>query len=483
MTQVKRKGELLEVTKPVALSLVGKPANRIGFRIIRSETENGVDMVQLRPVMAGRQHRVNHRIEGLLAIYLPVEAGENDAWEVVEKYSLQEEFSLYRKEDGQLVLIRNDVDTLPAGLVRIDLGEGVMAAVAFERSEAQGNGVAVVSLEFDERYTPQDIKAFLADHGITVSPNNVEAVEGGHCVSRSVVEAGEPTHKVTLQEGVTAVIAQRQVDDIPAGVYPVVMEEAYGLWGWGQLDFFAMVADEYFTDNGIAAIQALDSLLFKIVLDSGLPLEERGALVDRALEQFSVYIRSLMAMLPKEVLLNLRASADSRVLRASAKTVEKAMNVKNQETDPKDAGAENVKTPDELINPESDAEKPAEKSAEDTEEKKDDAEKEEDQQRSDTGVTREEMEDMIKAQVNEISEAMFVRQEEFFDKFNAAIGGFTTALEKLVQAGEGTDEQLKVIADRVTALESATHTRSDRDDPEPPKQPDPFKGLFSGRRG
>jgi len=100
-------------------------------------------------------------------------------------------------------------------------------------------------------------------------------------------------------DGATVTLAQTQDSDIPTRIYRSVIEEAYGSWGWGMIDFNQAMADAIFTRDVSEANRMLWDILDNILFYSYLPLADRQALVMNALNQFAVWLANLMSALPR----------------------------------------------------------------------------------------------------------------------------------------------------------------------------------------
>lgn len=298
MKRVRKKASLASVIEPQLVTLTKSPANRIGFKVIRS---------------AGEQvQRDSH----LLCVELPEGVTEDVARQAAEEYGLAEQYDLLER-DGRYYLCRSDADVdIPDNeYVKVSLNGGAVARVsneAFQRSEEfleqnaeaepKGKSIRLTALRFDRTIfdTPVKVDQWLKENDIDYPVNGVEQLEDAFAVNRADAEGD--TREVKFADGVTGTICRAEELDYPYALYGLTVEEAYGDWGWGQLDFNAMQADREYSDSAMEAIHVLSRVLENVALYSELPLDERKQLIANAVAGYAAYTIGLIDALPRSVI-------------------------------------------------------------------------------------------------------------------------------------------------------------------------------------
>lgn len=302
-------GNLVRLKDPNKLTLVGSPANQTGFKVLRSD-EGEKPMSP--PVI-----RRTRRSEASPVLRLSFPEGHTDATvaEALKTYGL----SGYRIEEveGVFTATRADLQSISEDTtVEVKLSdEGLTATVARQAPSPSNAGekpnVSLVSIEFDgSKFTKEEVQRWATEKSVDGEVQDPENEGDCYVVRRSAPSENEETRRLTLEDGVTAVIVRSDVADIPAGYYLVVNETAYGNWGWGQLDFAAKMADKVFSEQMEDAIYSLRSVLQDIMLYSPLPLDVRKDLTNRALAQFGEYVGAVMDSLPRQLLVSVTRSAN-----------------------------------------------------------------------------------------------------------------------------------------------------------------------------
>ncbi|MGW8180032.1 MAG: hypothetical protein ACWGQW_14915, partial [bacterium] len=294
---------LRKLSEPKFITITKKPANRTGFKVIRSD--------KAEPVQAERSDYP------LLSILLPMEVGQQDAYDMLELFGLGDDYEVAAREDVEGWMLRRK-DASDAETTQFNFGDGLIAQVESESlsaTRADGEpGVVVTGLEIMNEYFPDlaSVQDWLRGNDVSFKEGGIEVVDGGFIVTRHDVGKQVETKKVAVQDGVTAIIAQADRADIPSSIVSVVSEYAYGNYGWGQLDFSAALADKEFTETSWEAISTLGRVLEEIMFYSGFSLAERKALIERATSQFSAFMSSTMDMLPEATLLQIRSDINKR---------------------------------------------------------------------------------------------------------------------------------------------------------------------------
>lgn len=304
-----REAQAVAVVSPIAMTLAKKPANRTGFKVVRSdETEQETEtMTATHHERKRTKKKTAKRDESLYMIRLPDGISREEATIYIEAFAMTEDYEIFEADDGSYWLRRKSVtnwDDIMAESYAIDMGDGFVAHIdqgAFERNDKAKDGfhgVSLVELEFDG-YTLEDTKAWLDEKRCDFKEGGIEVVDGGVIVARRDHNKAD-TRKVRIGEGVTGVVVRADENDVPVHLYRAVIEESYGYYGYGMLDFAQYLASPYYADATWDGIYALREVLENVTLYSGLPLDERKALVDNALDQFGTYYKALIDAMPRE---------------------------------------------------------------------------------------------------------------------------------------------------------------------------------------
>lgn len=338
----RRRVNLARLAEPFNLTLTKKPANRSGFKVVRSETEE-TEMIDLDKMpaklrrragmnpprkanltsprkVALSQHdlaRTKRKDSGLLNLILPSGATKDDAMDVIEHFGLSDDYEIVQNDDGRIILHRREAgdveETIP-----IQLNNGIIAEVDAalldpmanrKRGDtSMGDGCALARIDFDSRaFNTEKVNKWLTHYGVDYLENGVEAVDGGVIVMRDDEIEEKDCHKIRLAEGVVGYIARADANDIPTRITRAIVNEAFGNFGFGHLDFASALADPEFSNRSESAIFQLSDVLHNIVFRSGLPIGERKELIGRATGQFSTFMGNLMDNLPAVVLDNMKA--------------------------------------------------------------------------------------------------------------------------------------------------------------------------------
>lgn len=304
---VQKEISLIKLEKPMYLSVVGSPANRTGFKVIRKDSDGNTrlrDLVDVSKEVA--QSRSDSKDSALLSLSFPEGLTRAEVEELVEAFGMADEYEV-REDAGRFIAYRRNSPEGTIETVDINTGYGYTATLVaqrFSRSDPEQIGVTLVGLEFGESFTEDSVNEWLARNEVQVAENGIEVCEGGIAVTRHVLPDDGKAHvrKVEVETGVSAIIAATQRNDVPVKLYRSVVEQAYGNYGWGHLNFASALVDPAFTDTAWDAIYVLREVLENIILYSGLPLEDRKQLMRNALAQFGAFLEQMMDSLPKETM-------------------------------------------------------------------------------------------------------------------------------------------------------------------------------------
>lgn len=301
-------GNLVEVKKAKFITLVGKPANQTGFKVVRSDKGETMNQAVVRRTRRSEAGPV-------LRLTFPAGTDENSVSESLKQYGLTG--YTVQSEGGVFTATRSDLKSIsPDTTMQIKLSEdGLIATVArqspsLEAKPVKGS-VAIARMEFDgSKFTLEEVKQWVAENSVDGTIQEPQNEGDCYVVRRSEVPENEETREMSLEDGVVAVVVRSDVMGVPAGFAAVVNETAYGNWGWGQLDFAAALADQEFSEAMRDALNTLNEVLRNVVIWSPLPLDVRKELANRALAQFGEYISTVMDSLPRQLLVAVVRSAN-----------------------------------------------------------------------------------------------------------------------------------------------------------------------------
>lgn len=332
-------GNLIRVDTPRYLSVVGRPANKVAFRVIRSDTEKE-GKPQMKPTVIRRVKRAEP--SPVLRMVFPVEYTDEQVTDQMKAFGLAG-YNVVRTDKG-VEATRGDLKSLAnEGVTSIKLtADGITAIVSSAGIESAPKNpksfVSVASIAFRaEKFTAEQAAAWLAAAGVEAKVSE-DGGEGDLIAVRHDIPEGEESRVVVLEEGVSATIIRADAQDIPGAYAMAVNETAYGSWGWGQLSFAAAMADEMFTEVMDAAVWQLRRVLDQILLYSALPLGDRKALMSNALDEFKAFTISILDSLPRTLLV--------AVARSATQPTENPMTTKPEGGAPTQAPAASATTPE-----------------------------------------------------------------------------------------------------------------------------------------
>lgn len=328
MTETNKDVEIARLVTPRFLSLVGLPANQVAFKIIRDD--NG-DPTMTAPHI--QRKRASRRADRLVSIDFDLSTSEEDIGKAMEEWGI-DKYKIETTEEGRRVLCS---DAGGAPTMRIHMGDGrvatVLQPISNTTADQEKPHVAVVRMEFAADYFPStaDVESWCRKHAVDFDTSAIQNAEQEIVVSRGVkVGLGDETRVVQVDDGVQFVVARAEAQDIPDPFIVVISDTAYGNWGWGQLDFTAVMADVEFSEVSQEAIRNLNRVIERILYSSDLPITVRKELISRAAGQFAEFISGLMDALPARVVIANRSTFDE----------EKSMKPKEKKEEAAPAGTE-----------------------------------------------------------------------------------------------------------------------------------------------
>lgn len=351
-TRVRKKNaQLANLLDPEFVSVVKSPSNKTGFKIIRSADEDG-DGSKMVTVGGSKKTRVRKKRsdDGLLSIDLPAGVTYEAAEGVMDSFGLADDYDIVQRDDSYSLVRKGSDDSVAT--MPIDLGEGIVANVrpeSFEGTKAQRKdreGVRLVRIDFDKDSFEDEeaVEAYMSENAIDFKEGGMSVTDTGVSVIRHDFDESD-SKTVTLAEGVTGVIVRSDNTDVPLAVQRSVVEQAYGNWGWGQLDFAAAMADPEFSNKSWDALYTLRDVLENIIFYSDLKLAERQALIENTCEQYASYMSSLIAALPREVIN--KARSDENILNQNQENT--TMSTKTTPAKKTDTGEEKQLTREDIV--------------------------------------------------------------------------------------------------------------------------------------
>ena len=292
--------KLMSLKEPRFLSVVKKPANRISFRVVRSE--DGEEKKEFAALEARREHKTKiKRNSKLISISFPNTTTEDDLEYMRSHYGLTDEDYTMEDVDGSLVFARNG--EAPEATAKVSMPDGATAEVEVPitvRSADKGDRyLSVIALRFDKNdYPVQDlVEGALRGYEIDFNSDSISEDATHFILTRQEVEEAEMV-EVSLKEGFAAVVIRSTTDDVPASISLGVNSSAYGSYGWGQLNFASAMADIEYTQILDNSLYVLNNVLENILFWSDLSLGDRKVLVNASLASYGEFVSNLMDALP-----------------------------------------------------------------------------------------------------------------------------------------------------------------------------------------
>lgn len=468
--EVTKQVEMSKLVEPKFLTLTGKPANQVAFKVVRDDSTGETTMAEKAPIAPERRRRIRStQRSSLLFIEFPEGCTDDDVAATAEEYGLTE-YEITVTSDGRKCLKRSDLTEIPTDALTVMIGEGRRAGVVRSEQSVVNTSdtlpfIEIAAIEFDkETFTEVSAVEYLKRYDIDFLEKGVENTDKLIRIVRSDTSEDTEVRRVEVETGVVAVVTRAAVQEVTLVSSPfteVVCEECFGQWGWGQLDFNAMMADIEFCEAAEDASYRLRNLVERILFYSQLPVAARKELINRAATQFAAFIGSLLDALPAKVILVNRSNLEKL-------KEQKSMNQRVDETKlPEGDGAAKEGTA-------------APEAAKDEQ-----------------AVTRSEVAQMVAEGVKAGLAAYHAEQAAATAKTEEvtrsegetkegddAQGKLLSSVETVARSVEGLATTMESMAKRMEAIEGATTVRSDGSDSATaaPKK-DVFQGVFaSGRK-
>lgn len=484
---------LLSLKEPQFVSLVGKPANRTGFKVVRSET--------------GKEKEIK-RGEALLVLHLPAGTSADQADSLLDEFGLRGEYRVVAADDN-VYLVRKDIDEadLPGVMgndasVEIPVAENTDAYIDSRvftkdaaRSDRKQYGVKVTAIRFDTASSGWDeekAKSWVEDHEIDFT--DISTDDKGILVLRGEdAKSLEKTDIVDLEKGVQAHIQRAEENDVPVRITRSVTTSAYGSFGYGHLNFVSALADPEFSSKIDHANWVLWDVVDNIMFYSNLPLQERMVLLEAALEDYGTYVKAVIEALPASVLD--AVSREDSAKRNDSQSSEHDMSKDRQSSRVRRSAATKKDEPT----------KDTSTGANEGEE----SEGEEDPKQQ--FVTRGELEEVVSSSVRSVLESVGVTgkkgdgeqadgeqqadgktakrndEDDLDERINAIVGKAVAPLyEQVEKMGTSAANALEGIAKRFDEVANSVNDHGDEQDEENTQRSDrkvtPFTGIFGGKR-
>lgn len=293
-----KKVSLTKLVEPKYLTLTGLPANQTAFKIIRKDGEN-MNMQHV-------QRKRTRRSDSLVSVTFEAGLDEDGVKAVLAEWGI-EDFTVEASGDRLKAVLREDTE----GTMNVATSDGrtltVLKPISNTTTDTKKN-VAVSRMDFAKDAFPElsDVTEWLKRNDI--DETTVKIIPGDTVTSVQRIDVkDEDVRTLSVEHGVTFSIVRADTPDIPVTFVTVVSDEAFGNWGWGQLDFAAVMADKEFSAAAEDAIYSLRSVLDRIMFYSDVPIAIRKDLVRSAVNQFADYAISLMDALPSKVVVAIRS--------------------------------------------------------------------------------------------------------------------------------------------------------------------------------
>lgn len=454
---VTKKVNITSLAHPNFLTLVKYPGNQVAFKVVRKDDSTATatvavtEEVDAAPLPRIRRARSISR-SALLAIEYPSDISEEDAKEDLDLMGVTG-YSMHRQEDGRLVVTRSDLTEMPTNTFRVGLGDNRFATILRSESATPSAastgpaGIALVAIDFNNDQFPDEeaVLSYLSRREVTYLDEAVTRSDGHIRVLCSEAPEGAEIRTMEVDPGVVISVVRAEETNIlgEPSFTSVINDTAYGMWGWGQLDFSAALADVKFSEAGRKATDKLAEVLNEILFYSSLPVTVRKELVVRAVNQYALYTVSLLEALPEKlVVINRNSVQENRMPNPQKKDEVAPVETPTAETVPVEAGITRADVKQ---------------------------------------IVAEALAEFVAAQQQSAPVVRADEAETVADK--PATDQTVTVLEAVQRSVAEMAATLSGVDSRLATMESATVVRSDSTDskPAPTVKVDPFAGIFGQR--
>jgi len=215
MSKVKKVKEVsvASLAEPIALSLVGKPANQVGFRVVRNDKGEEVSV----PVRRVRRVR-SEAHSAFLYISFPAGTAREDVDSVAKDFGI-EGYEVV-EEETRVLLRRADYEEPTAPTIEVNLGGGrkvTMLRTDERPTRAQEAGLQLIAITFDKEVfrSEADVTEYLAQKDIDTAQGRIDNTDTQYVFARSLGEVSGTVGKVELEPGVVVSVRRAEEDDIP----------------------------------------------------------------------------------------------------------------------------------------------------------------------------------------------------------------------------------------------------------------------------
>jgi hypothetical protein len=294
--KVIKQGRAPDLLEPSRISLVGKPATRAGFKILRNDSQEAETV----PAKTSQDSTKIMRVE------FPAGTDETTITDVIGKMGVSMVRKTSEEEETAIVMVKEGA-TLDGSenLTKLTLSNGVhvfvdMATMPAQRAESI-TGVTVCELQFPTEWEVSRVEEWLKEKDISYLEDVSRSDEEAHHVILRANPAEAELKSIAIADEVKAVIHRSEENNVPVAIYNGVVEASYGSYGWGIIDFNQYMANEEFRQGFWNASYAFREVVESIMLYSELSIDERTALLQNAIQSFSKYLTGLLQNLPKGV--------------------------------------------------------------------------------------------------------------------------------------------------------------------------------------
>lgn len=430
-----RKVGVTRLVEPRFLSLVGKPANTVAFKVVRSD--GGDDMKPGRI----RRDRPVKRSDLLLSFWFDKSMEDQEIMDTVKKWGITDASI---EEVGNEKVVRCSDAPENADTMKIQVSDScsvtMLKPISNQKDEQAKRYIAVSGIEFSsDLYTSTTAVEWMSENSVDFSEYTIQNDEQRVVVNRSVEGSDGETRRIEVSDGVVFLVERAEAQDIPQSYALLVNEAAFGNWGWGQLDFTSALADIQFSELADTALSVLRRVLDDLLFWSDLPINIRRDLITAATMQFSEYISGLVDALPQKMIVASRSHLQEIVMSKKENS-----DVAAQEDDNKAITREDVQG---MVN----------------------------EAMSPIMQKMEELSGQLEQQVASRQEDPGKTTEE------DGAGDTKEQLDSIVRSVESLSESIKEVSERMVSLEGATVVRSDNGDGSQSEKRDVFDGMFRSR--
>ena len=293
--------KLMSLKEPRFLSVVKKPANRISFRVVRSE--DGEERKEFEALEKRREQKTKiSRNEKLISISFPSYLEGDELEAMRNHYGLTDDSYTISDAEGSMVFTRNG--EAPEATATVNMPDGATAEIEVPttvRSADKGERfLSLKAIRFDKEhhYSADSIKHLMRGYEIDFNIEDLVETDTDFLLTRHEFQEDEEMIEMTIEQNMTAIVARAAIDDVPASLSLGINSSAYGQYGWGQLNFASAYADVEYTQILDNSRHVLNNVLENVLFMSDMSLGDRKVLVNASLASYGEFVTNLMDALP-----------------------------------------------------------------------------------------------------------------------------------------------------------------------------------------